>query len=44
MSDYAEASCHLHGEDDMEYDTCDGEWYCGRCFIDDELREIYKNG
>ena len=41
---YAEASCHVHGEDDMSYDDFEGEWCCGECFIDDELKEIHRNG
>ena len=41
---YAEPSCHEHGADDMDYDPMEGEWFCGECFINDELTEIYKNG
>ena len=41
---YAEASCHEHGDEDMYWDAMEGEWYCGYCFIDDELTETGNHG
>lgn len=41
---YAEASCLEHGEDNMNYNTLDGEWYCAECEEQEELERIYKHG
>lgn len=38
---YAEASCHEHGADPMEWDSDAAEWFCVEC---DELGDIYKYG
>jgi hypothetical protein len=41
---YAEASCHVHGEDGMYYDGGADEWYCQDCENDDENLGAYNNG
>jgi hypothetical protein len=41
---YAEATCYVHGEDEMYYSHSEGEWYCLHCQKDDENLEAYNNG
>lgn len=41
---YAEASCHLHGEDNMHYDDLEAEWVCLDCEEGLELTRIYNYG
>jgi len=41
---YAEASCHAHGADSMEYDPVEEEWICWDCEDDKENLGAYKNG
>lgn len=42
---YAEPPfCSIHEDEEMGYDSLEGEWWCRECEYDDEMKEVMERG